>query len=59
MTETKPGWLDRLLMKIAVAKTAARGGEPRAAAERLLAAFRSIDAASARTSQSADRAAQQ
>lgn len=46
-------WLDKLLMKIAVAKAAARYGcEPEYTATRLIAAFREINSVSADTSRS-------
>lgn len=49
-------WLDKLLMKIAVAKAAARGQPAdEMAARRLAAAFREISAASADTSPSVAR----
>lgn len=48
-------WLDKLLIKIAVAKAAARGNhQSKLMAENLVAAFREISAASADTSSSVD-----
>ena len=49
-------WLDKLLMKIAVAKAAARQGDnPERTAAGLLKAFEKINEASADTSSSVDR----
>ena len=58
MSEAKLGWFDRLLMKIAVAKAAARGENPCTVTKMLMQGFGQINAASSRTSQSDVRAAQ-
>lgn len=52
-------FFDRLLIKIAVAKAAARGENPCTVAGLLLQGFERISAASSRTSQSDDPAAKQ
>ena len=52
MNEARLGWFDRLLMKVAVAKAAARGENPDTAAGLLMSGLARINGASARTSQS-------
>ena len=50
MNEAKLGWFDRLLLKIAIAKAAARGENPDTVAGLLMSGIAQINAASSRTS---------